>query len=63
MLAVDDGIAQGNLNLADVFFLIGTILAFLAGFLAANATPNATRWHMVAGWFALALVALGLFLL
>ena len=31
LLAVDDGIANGNLNWADVFFLVGAIFGALAG--------------------------------
>ena len=31
LLAVDDGIANANYNWADVFFLVGAILAVFAG--------------------------------
>lgn len=34
LLAVDDGIFQGNLNLADIFFLIAAILFGIAAVFA-----------------------------
>lgn len=34
MIAVDDGLWSGNYNAADVFFLIGTVLAVVAAVLA-----------------------------
>lgn len=69
LYAVDDGIANGNLNWADVFFLIGTVLALLA---ALAAWPTATADHpgnAVARWLhvllclAVGCVAFGFFLL
>ena len=49
ILAVDDGIWQGNLNLADAFFLIATILAVLAAILYSLTPPRpAIRWAPVA---------------
>lgn len=37
MLAVDDGIWSGNLDAADIFFLVGVILAVVAALLYAMA--------------------------
>jgi hypothetical protein len=34
LLAVDDGIAQGNNNVADIFFLIAAILFGIGAFIA-----------------------------
>lgn len=54
MIAVDDGLVNGNLNLADVFFLVGAILLALAAILylmahrpvPANGTARpAIWWH------------------
>ena len=71
LLAVDDGIANGNLNWADVFFLVGAIFGALAGLayalgITATVDNNPPRYHawapaLVA--FAVAFVAFGLFLL
>lgn len=62
MFAVDDGIAQGNLDVADIFFLIGIILGFIAAFLAASHAP-AAKWNPALGWAAVGCIAFGLFLL
>lgn len=67
LLAVDDGIATGNLNAADLMFLIGLIAAGL-GALAyaapATAAPSPrVRWAPVLVAIAVALIAFGLFLL
>jgi hypothetical protein len=63
MFAIDDGITSGNLNAADVFFLIATIVAVAAGFLFGATAPTLHRWGSVALSLGLALVALGLLLL
>jgi len=47
LLAVDDGIWQGNVNLADVFFLFATILAVLAAIAYAVVSVPAARWAPV----------------
>lgn len=74
LFAIDDGLTNGNLNVADIFFLLGTIfgalagLAYVAGFpVAEGATPN--QWHRYSHWaaalvaFAVACIAFGFFLL
>ena len=45
LLAVDDGIWSGNLNLADVFYLIAVILAGLSAIFAYTppTQPNVAR--------------------
>ena len=51
MLGVDDGIVNGNLNAADVLFLIGAILFGVGALVAiptATTTPGRARaalWH------------------
>jgi hypothetical protein len=73
LMAVDDGIANANYNWADVFFIVGTILAVVAGL--AYVTGNTTtvdnsppRYHYHA-WapalvaFAVACIAFAWFLL
>lgn len=59
MNAVDDGISSGNLNVADLFFLIACILAFIG---AVIAYPTKTLWATLVA-AALGCLALGLFLL
>lgn len=55
-------IASGNVDAADIFFLIAVILAVIAGILAI--TKNAAG-HLVQGlgWFAVACAAFGLLML
>lgn len=64
MLAVDDGLAQGNLDVADVFFLIGTIIGFIAAFLWAR-PPVGSRinWGPPLLCVAVACLGFGFFLL
>jgi hypothetical protein len=47
MIAVDDGITNGNLNWADVLFLIAAILFFVEALLRASAKPEPTRGVLV----------------
>lgn len=63
MIAVDDGIFNGNLNAADIFFLIATILAFIAGLLAIPRNPPSPPYSMVLGWLAVTCLAVGFLLL
>jgi len=63
MLAVDDGIASGNLNAADIFFLIAVIVAVIAAALYAAVSAQTSRWAPVALSVALGLVDIGLLLL
>lgn len=63
MIAIDDGITTGNLNAADVFFLIATIVAVIAAGLYAAVNPKTVRWAPVALALGLACVSLGLLLL
>ena len=79
LLAIEDGIVNGNLDMADVFFIIGTILAVVAGLAYASGVTGTTsenhapgtpragyRYHLWAPAlvaFAVAAVAFGLFLL
>ena len=53
-------IASGNLDAADVFFLIATIVAVLAAVLYAVTEPRALRWAPVALSLAVAGIAFGL---
>lgn len=68
MIAVDDGIWAGNLDLADIFFLIGMILGFLAAVLslmvratAAGASPN--RFAPTCAYAAIGCIAFGFMVL
>jgi hypothetical protein len=67
LFAVDDGIAQGNLNWADIFFLVGAIMAVLGGILAyasmPSTTPPVARWPTPLAYVGLGLIGFGLFLL
>jgi hypothetical protein len=71
MIAVDDGLVNGNLNLADVFFLVAGILFALAAILAYvysrprpnGAAVNVAWWPGVLTPLGLALVAFGWFVL
>jgi hypothetical protein len=64
-------IASGQLDAADVFFLIGAILALVAALffaaVAARVDPPATRtvgvWAPVFGWLGVACTAFALMLL
>ena len=73
LLAVDDGLTNGNYNWADVFFLVGTIAAVLAAlaYVTGNTTTvdnNPPRYHYHA-WapalvaFAVGCIAFAFFLL
>jgi len=71
LFAVEDGIWSGNIDTADLFFLLSTILAVVAAVLYAMATRpvvahgdhvhrnNISVWAPVAGWLALACLAFG----
>ena len=67
LLGVDDGIAQGNFNLADVLFLIGAILIGLGALAAASANMNppqtASKHAQALAYAGLCLVAFGWFFL
>jgi len=77
LLAVEDGMVNGNVDLADVLFLAATILAVVAAILYAMATRPVTHttndghvhgthpsvWAPFAGWLAVACFALGWFVL
>ena len=78
LLAVDDGLTNANLNMADVFFLIATAfgalagLAYVAGFPVAGTDPDLPAPHRYARYshwaaafvaFAVACIAFGWFLL
>lgn len=78
MLALDDGIANGNFNAADVCFLLGMIFGLLAVIVSfirsdrrhpagVDAPPPArgyiSPWAAPLGWLAVASIAFGLFLL
>jgi hypothetical protein len=62
LLAVDDGITSGNLNAADIFFLIAVILAIVSALIAWRPAPE-SRWAGPLLSLALAAAALGLLLL
>ena len=77
LLAVDDGMVNGNFDLADALFLVATILAVVAAILYALRTkPDAhttvdhnnhvhavhvSVWAPVVGWLAVACLAFGWF--
>jgi len=72
LLAVDDGLTNGNFNWADVFFLVGTIFAALAALayvMGVTVTADPARPVRYHAWapalvaFAVAFTAFGLFLL
>lgn len=64
MLAVDDGIVNGNLTAADLFFLLAVVLGVIAAALAFPRTdPPARNYSSFVGWLAVASVALGWFIL
>lgn len=63
LVAVDDGLASGNLNAADICFLIALILGGLAVLVGVVNQPPLARWTSVLLSAAVALVALGLLLL
>lgn len=47
MIAVDDGIINGNLDAADFFFIIAIILSILASGVYASAKATIIRWGPV----------------
>lgn len=59
MVAVDDGIASGNFNLADICFLVALIVFLVGAFLAYGAKA---LWATLVA-IGLAAVSLGWFLL
>ena len=61
MFAVDDGIASGNLNLADICFLVAVILFLIGAAVAWAIQPRALWATLVA--VGLAAVSLGLLVL
>ena len=66
MLAVDDGIVNGNLDFADILFLIATVLFVIGAILSfpPSAPPATARSYVwVVGFIALALTTLGWFVL
>jgi protein-S-isoprenylcysteine O-methyltransferase Ste14 len=68
LLGLDDGIASGNLNWADVFFLVGTILAVLSALCqvphrADSSPPPWLGWGGTLLALAVGCAAFGLFLL
>lgn len=76
LMAVDDGLTSGNLNVADILFLLGIIfaglsgLAYASGFVGSTAAPDTPRpyarfhqWAAALLAFAVGCVAFGLFLL
>lgn len=59
MYAADStGIIHGNLNLADILFLVAAIVFFVAAFLYTQLTPKPVSHIMVA--LALGILSLGL---
>ena len=63
MYAIDDGLTSGNFNAADIFWLIGLIVAVVAAILYAVTPHPVVKWAPVALSAAVACVAFGLFLL
>ena len=59
MLAVDEGVIHGHLNLADIFFLIAAIVFFIGAFIAYSVkTFYATLIAIGLGFTALGLLVL-----
>jgi hypothetical protein len=56
-------IAHGDLAAADVSFLVGLVLAVVAGLFATVRRLSTTSYHIGIGWLAVAAIALGLLLL
>lgn len=72
LMAVDDGIVTANYNLADLFFLVATVLALIAAVAAYGPGPATTDAPRLHGWhhwtpallaLAVACTAFALFLL
>lgn len=64
MLGVDDGIVNGNLDVADLFFLVAVILGVIAAVLSfPRTTPPAKSYAATAGWLAVACLGFGWFVL
>ena len=56
-------IFSGEVDAADVFFLIATLLAVAAAFLYAARRPDTVVWAPVAGWLGAACAFFGFLLL
>lgn len=63
MLGIDDGLVNGKLDLADVCFLIAAVLAVIAAVLAVPRNPPRSAYYPVIGFIAIAVLALGFFVL
>ena len=68
LLAVDDGLVNGNLNFADILFLVATVLFVIAAVMSvptrAAGSPVAGRAYVwVVGFIALACTTLAWFVL
>ena len=63
MNAIDDGLVNGKLDLADVCFLIAVVLAVIAAILAVPRNPPRSAWYPVVGFIAIAVLALGFLVL
>lgn len=61
MIAVDDGLVSGNLDFADILFLLACIVAVIAAALSLKPQPKVSAAAL--GWLAVALIALGWFVL
>jgi hypothetical protein len=60
MIAVDDGLMSGHLDLADFFFLAAAIVAVVAGVGRLSRHPNAEPFVSAMVAFAVAAIAFGL---
>ena len=56
-------IASGDTGAADIAFLVGLVLAVVAGLFATVRRLSAGSYHIGVGWLAVAAIALGLLLL
>jgi len=64
MIGVDDGLSAGHLDWADIFFLVGAILAVLVGIgHVVGVSADKAKWLPALLAIAVGFTAFGLFLL
>jgi hypothetical protein len=63
LLAVDDGLANANYNWADIFFIIGAILAVLSALATTPVAAAVSKYAHILLALAVACISFALFLL